>query len=51
MRETIANPTLLVDVTGFSHEIEDVQGDLKIGASVKNTTVAADRRVRERFPL
>lgn len=52
MREKIANPTLLVDVTGLSHEIEgDGDGGLKIGAGVKNTAAAADRRVRERFPL
>lgn len=52
MRETIANPTLLVDVTGLSREIEDDgHGGLKIGAGVKNTEAAADRRVRERFPL
>ena len=51
MRETIARPTLLVDVTGISREIEETDGGLKIGAGVKNTAVAADRRVRERFPL
>jgi xanthine dehydrogenase YagS FAD-binding subunit len=52
MRETIARPTLLVDVTSLSREIEDDgQGGLKIGAGVKNTAVAADRRVRENFPL
>src|SRR6202000_3389182 len=52
MRETIEHPTLLVDVTGLSREIEDVgDGGLKIGAGVKNTAVAADRRVRERFPI
>jgi xanthine dehydrogenase YagS FAD-binding subunit len=52
MRETIAHPTLLVDVTGLSREIEDDgRGGLKIGAGVKNTAAAADRRVRERFPL
>jgi xanthine dehydrogenase YagS FAD-binding subunit len=52
MRETIARPTLLVDVTHLSCEIEDAgDGSLKIGAGVKNTTLAADRRVRERFPL
>jgi xanthine dehydrogenase YagS FAD-binding subunit len=52
MRETIAKPTLLVDVTGLSREIEDdSNGGLKIGAGVKNTAAAADSRVRERFPL
>lgn len=52
MRETIAKPTLLVDVTGLSTEIEDTQdGGLTIGAGAKNTAVAADRRVRDRYPL
>ena len=52
MRETIAQPELLVDVTGLSREIEATgDGGLRIGAGVKNTAVAADRRVRERYPL
>src|ERR1700684_1424563 len=52
MRETIEHPDVLVDVTGFSRDIEETKGGgLKIGAGVKNTAVAADRRVRERFPL
>jgi xanthine dehydrogenase YagS FAD-binding subunit len=52
MRETIEHPDLLVDVTGLSREIEESEGrGLRIGAGVKNTAVAADRRVRERFPL
>jgi xanthine dehydrogenase YagS FAD-binding subunit len=52
MREIIEHPDVLVDVTGLSREIEETKGGgLKIGAGVKNTAVAADRRVRERFPL
>jgi xanthine dehydrogenase YagS FAD-binding subunit len=52
MRETIEHPQLLVDVTGLSRDIEETQGGgLRIGAGVKNTAVAADPRVRERFPL
>jgi xanthine dehydrogenase YagS FAD-binding subunit len=52
MRETIERPGILVDVTGLSDEIEETaEGGLRIGAGVKNTTVAADRRVRERYPL
>jgi xanthine dehydrogenase YagS FAD-binding subunit len=52
MRETIRHPDVLVDVTGLSRDIEETQGGgLRIGAGVKNTAVAADRRVRERFPL
>ena len=52
MRETIERPSVLVDVTGLSCEItESENGGLIIGAGVKNTAVAADRRVRERYPL
>jgi xanthine dehydrogenase YagS FAD-binding subunit len=52
MRETIEHPDVLVDVTGLPCDIEEIQGGgLKIGAGVKNTAVAADRRVRELFPL
>ncbi|WP_398477987.1 FAD binding domain-containing protein [Tardiphaga sp.] len=52
MRETIARPTLLVDVTSLSGEIEDLDdGGLKIGAGATNTAVAADRRVRDRYPM
>ena len=43
---------MLVDVTGLSRDIEETEGGgLRIGAGVKNTAVASDRRVRERFPL
>lgn len=51
MRETIEHPSVLVDVTNLSREIEDADGGLKIGAGVRNTDVAGDRRVRERYPL
>jgi xanthine dehydrogenase YagS FAD-binding subunit len=52
MRETIARPDMLVDVTGLSGGIEDMpDGGLLIGAGVTNTAVAADRRVREKYPL
>ncbi|WP_250468303.1 xanthine dehydrogenase family protein subunit M [Caballeronia sp. GAFFF2] len=52
MRETIEHPTMLIDITGLSCAIEDTDdGGLRIGAGVKNTAVAADRRVRERYPL
>ena len=52
MRETIERPEVLVDVSGLSQEIEEMaDGRLMIGAGVKNTAVAADRRVRERYPL
>jgi xanthine dehydrogenase YagS FAD-binding subunit len=52
MRETIEHPEVLVDVSGLSRGIEETQdGGLRIGAGVKNTAVAADRRVRDRYPL
>src|ERR1700744_2953416 len=52
MRETIERPELLVDVSSLSGDIaETPEGALKIGAGMKNTAVAADRRVRERFPM
>ena len=52
MRETIEHPDVLVDVTGLSCGIDDGEGGgLRLGAGVKNTAVAADRRVRERYPM
>ncbi|WP_144113538.1 FAD binding domain-containing protein [Paraburkholderia sp. BCC1886] len=52
MRETIEHPVVLVDVTRLSREIAETDdGGLRIGAGVKNTAVAADRLVRERYPL
>jgi xanthine dehydrogenase YagS FAD-binding subunit len=52
MRETIEHPEVVVDVSGLSCDIEETpDGGLKIGAGVKNTAVAADRRVRERYPM
>jgi xanthine dehydrogenase YagS FAD-binding subunit len=52
MRETIERPEMLVDVSGLSGGIGETEdGSLIIGAGVKNTAVAADRRVRERYPI
>ncbi|MGI8839379.1 MAG: FAD binding domain-containing protein [Caulobacteraceae bacterium] len=52
MRETIERPELLLDVTGLFRGMEDTDdGGLRIGAGVTNTAVAADRRVRERYPM
>jgi len=52
MRETIEHPAMLVDVTGLSCSIEEWgDGGLRIGAGVKNTAVATDWRVRERYPM
>ena len=53
MRETIEHP----DAAGRRHRPRRRRsrrrddGGLRIGAGVKNTAVAADRRVRERYPL
>jgi len=52
MRETIEAPEALVDVTGISQDIEMLpEGGMLIGAGVKNTTVAAHREVRMRYPM
>ncbi len=52
MRETVETPERLVDVTGLSDGIEEREGGgLRIGAGVRNTAVAANRRVRERYPI
>jgi xanthine dehydrogenase YagS FAD-binding subunit len=52
MRETIESAEVLVDVTGLSRGIDARDdGGLTIGAGVTNTAVAADRRVRERYPI
>jgi xanthine dehydrogenase YagS FAD-binding subunit len=52
MRETIEHPAVLVDVTGLSRAIEETgDGGLRIGAGVRNTAAAADRRVRERYSI
>ncbi len=52
MRETVERPAALVDVTGLSGAIEPTQaGGLMIGAAATNTALAADRTVRERYPV
>ena len=53
LRLGVANPELVVDVrTLTSREITDTaDGGLRIGAAVPNSELAADRRVRERFPV
>jgi xanthine dehydrogenase YagS FAD-binding subunit len=52
MRETIEQPEMLIDVTGLSRGIDDTDdGGLRIGASVRNTALAADPRVRSRYPM
>jgi xanthine dehydrogenase YagS FAD-binding subunit len=50
MRETVEAPKALIDVTGLSDVIETRGDRIFIGAGVKNTAVASDRAVRERYP-
>ena len=49
----VAEPRLIVGVTGLlPAEIEELDdGTLRIGAGVSNSELAADPRVRERFPM
>src|ERR1700754_3783093 len=52
MRETIARPASLIDGTALSGDIElTSSGELRIGAGPKTPAVAADRRVREHYPV
>ncbi len=52
MRETIARPDRVVDVTGLSAEIAETEdGGLSIGAAVRNTALAEHPAVRERYPV
>jgi xanthine dehydrogenase YagS FAD-binding subunit len=52
MRETIERPSALIDVTGLDNDIVDTrEGGLRIGAAVRNSTLAADRRIRSNFPM
>src|ERR1700681_231616 len=52
MREGIERPEMLVDVTALSNSIETRKdGSLLIGAATKNTALAEDRAVRERYPV
>lgn len=51
MRETVARPDRLVDVTGLSEAIEETDGGgLMIGAAARNTALAEHRVVRNRYP-
>ena len=52
MRETLEQPSALVDVTGLSTTIEETaDGGLLIGAGVRNSAVAEHRAVRTRYPV
>ncbi|BCA62024.1 FAD-binding molybdopterin dehydrogenase [Sphingomonas sp. HMP9] len=52
IRETVARPTALIDVTGLSREIEETEGGgLMIGAAVRNTALAEHVAVRTHYPV
>lgn len=53
MKLEIETPAHLVDVNGLSLDTieKSDEGGLRIGAGVRNTDLAADRRVREDYPL
>lgn len=53
MKLGVAAPDLLVDVSHLPHDrVEQLpDGGLRIGAAVLNSTLAADRTVRERYPV
>jgi xanthine dehydrogenase YagS FAD-binding subunit len=53
MRLGVARPALLVDVQhiGSDRIEETADGGLRIGAGVRNSDLAADPRVRDRYPL
>jgi xanthine dehydrogenase YagS FAD-binding subunit len=53
MRLGVETPELLIDVTRLAQDrIEDTGGGgLRIGAAVRNSDLAADARVRERYPV
>jgi xanthine dehydrogenase YagS FAD-binding subunit len=53
MREGIEQPDTVVDVTGLPLDIVDElpNGGLRIGALVRNSTLAADRRVRTGYRM
>jgi xanthine dehydrogenase YagS FAD-binding subunit len=53
LRLGVARPDLLVDVTGLTSDevTDDGAGGLRIGAAVRNSELAADPRVRQRYPM
>ncbi|PXA94276.1 molybdopterin dehydrogenase, partial [Nostoc sp. 3335mG] len=52
MRETVARPTRLIDVTALAGRIEETaDGGLRIGAAVRNTALAEHDAVRRRYPV
>ena len=52
MRETVERPMGLIDVTGLSDTIRELEnGGLLIGAAARNTALAEHRAVRSRYPM
>ncbi|GAA2209705.1 xanthine dehydrogenase family protein subunit M [Nonomuraea monospora] len=53
MREGIERPDTVVDVTGLPFDtVDDLPGGgLRVGALVRNSALAADPRVRARYPM
>jgi len=53
MRLGVAHPDLLVDVTGLPFARIDLMADgvVRVGAGVRNSDLAADRTIRERYPV
>ncbi len=52
MKLGVEQPGLLVDVTGLGLDtIDDRDGGLRIGATVRNSDLAVDPGVRQRFPV
>lgn len=52
MREGVERPSALVDVSGLERGISEREdGGLRIGGATTNTALAADRRVRSRYPM
>jgi xanthine dehydrogenase YagS FAD-binding subunit len=52
LRETIEQPSAVIDVTGLSATIaQTAAGGLLIGAAARNTAVAEHRTIRTRYPL
>jgi xanthine dehydrogenase YagS FAD-binding subunit len=53
MKLEVATPAALIDIRGVtSDRIDELpDGSLRIGAAVRNSELAADRRVRQRYPV
>jgi xanthine dehydrogenase YagS FAD-binding subunit len=53
MRLEVETPTVLVDVSRLPYDRVEVlpDGGLRIGAAVRNSALAADRTVRQRYPM